>query len=337
MRFLIIGLGSIGIRHAKNLAKIVPDSEIYSLRQRNLPLKGLDGVKIKTFTDAEKAFSHGYDAVFITNPTSMHMEYCLKAAEKGFNLFIEKPMTHKINGIEKLRQVVKKKKLVAFVGYNMRFHPGIKKMKEMIESGKLGKLYMARAQVGEYLPDWHPEEDYSKGYSARKEMGGGPLLSLIHEIDYMIWMKGIPSKVCAMMGKVSNLKVSTEDNVEILMRYDDGFIAEINMNIIMQDHKRTCQIVGEKGEIELDYHSKKLWFFENLSKKKKLFWDGSSWDRNDMYVEEMKSFIEALKKGKSPIDLDEGLKSLNIAFAVQESGEKERFVDIGGASWTKKD
>ena len=330
MKFLIIGLGSIGKRHITNILKVEPNSQFSAFRQRNLLSDDFaKKYNITVYKDLKEAFDNKYDAVFITNPTSEHIPFALKAAKNDLNLFIEKPISSSFEGINDLRNMVKKKKLITFVGYNMRFHPAIKKIKDSVAHGVLGKLYFARLQVGEYLPDFHPGEDYTRGYSARKSLGGGALLTLIHELDYLLWFKGKPRNLAAMMSKVSNLKIDVEDNAELLLAYEDGFIAEININYLLKDHRRNCLIAGEKGLLDFDYYKNELTFFDNEKRKKTILWKDDSFQRNDMYLEEIKHFIGCLKKNRNTdIDLEEGLKSLKVALKAKESHEKNKFLKL---------
>ncbi len=330
MKFLIVGLGSIGKRHVRNLGEVCPGSEIFAYREGNLPLGEFeDKYKITTFQNLNKALSQGYDAVFITNPTSRHIYIALRAASKGNNIFIEKPVSHNMRGIDKLQEIVKKNDLITFVGFNMRFHPAIKKMKQFLTEKRMGKPYFARLQVGEYLPGWHPYEDYSSGYSACKELGGGALLTLSHEVDYLLWLKNNPQFVCSMSSRVSNLKINVEDNVEMLLKYKDGFIAEININYLQRDHSRNCQIIGEKGALEWDYYKNILTFYDNETGKKNIIWNDMTFERNNMYREEVKHFIDCIIGNKKPlIDLREGLKSLKVILSAKKSDKEYRFFKL---------
>lgn len=330
MKILIIGLGSIGKRHVRNLAKLYPDSQFFAYRERNLPLDEFgEKYNINIFLNLDEALSHEYDAVFITNPTSKHIPIALRAADRGNNLFIEKPVSHNMEGINKLRKIIRDKNLITFIGFNMRFHPGIKEMKNLLINKKLDKLYFARLQVGEYLPDWHPNEDYRYGYSARKELGGGVLLTFIHEIDNLIWLKSNPDKVCSVMSRVSNLEINVEDNVEVLLWYKDGFIAEINLNYLQKNYSRNSQIIGERGSLEWDYYKNVLTFYDNEKKEKEIIWRDSNFKRNLMYIEEVKHFIDCIRENKKPmIDLDEGIKSLKIVIAAKKSYKIGKFIEI---------
>ena len=324
MKFLFFGIGSIAKRHIENIAKLEPSAEFFAYRERSLSL-GEFGKKyrIEIFNKLDDVFSQKYDAAFITNPSSLHMPFVLLAAENNCNLFIEKPVSNNLDDIDKLTEIVRSKNLITFVAYNMRFHPAIKKIKETLN--KLGKLYFARLQVGEYLPDWHPNEHYSEGYSARKELGGGAILTMIHEIDYLLWLKHNPNRVYSMMTKVSNLKIDVEDNVELILGYEDGFIAEINLNYLMRKHSRICQIVGENGMLEWDYYKNSLNFHNN--KEEKIIWQNKSFKRNDMFLEEMKHFLACIKENKkTDIDLNEGLKSLRIVMAAKESNQYDKVI-----------
>lgn len=327
MKYLIIGLGSIGRRHIENLGKFDKEAEFFAFRQRNLSLADfIKKNKIKVFTDETKAFSDRYDAVFITNPTSMHMKFAILAAEKGNNLFIEKPVSNDRKGISELKRLVEKKQLITMTGYNLRFNPGLAKIKDNMK--RLGRIYFARAQIGEYLPDWHPGEDYSKGYSARKEMGGGALLTLSHEVDYMLWLLGVPSSVFARLKKVSDMDIDVEDNVELILDYENKVIAEININYLQQQHTRTLQIVGENGELYWDYYANNAYFFDNKTKKKEILFK-IDFERNIMYEEEMKHFIECLKQKKKPlVDIDGGINALEVCLCAKLSDNQNQAIKI---------
>lgn len=330
MRFLIVGLGSIGKRHIQNLETVCRGSEFFAYRERNLPLGEFsEKYNITVFQNLNKALSQEYDAVFITTPTSRHIPIALRAASKGNNLFIEKPVSHNMRGIDKLQEIVKKKDLITFVGFNLRFHPAIKKMKQFLTEKRLGKPYFARLQVGEYLPSWHPYEDYRKGYSARSKFGGGALLTLSHEIDYLLWLKDNPQLICSIMSKVSNLEIDVEDNAEVLLKYGDGFIAEVNINYLQRNYSRNCQIVGEKGSLEWDYYNNILTFYDNNTRKKKIIWNDMAFERNQMYLEEIRHFVDCIRRNKKPlIDLEEGLKSLKVVLSAKKSNKSGRFIKL---------
>src|SRR5262249_50073259 len=160
---------------------------------------------IEVFGKLDDAWHDGVDVAFITAPTRLHIPLALQAAEHGCHLFVEKPLADCLEGVERFLETVKERNLVTLVGCNLRFHPGLIQVKRLLEEGAIGRVIAARVEVGQYLPDWHPQEDYRQGYSARRELGGGVILDAIHEIDYVRWLLGEIVAVACFGGKLSRL------------------------------------------------------------------------------------------------------------------------------------
>ncbi len=290
MKFLVIGGGSIGKRHIKNL-ETIEAGEIFACdtspeRCRNIEQE----FGVKTFTELETALEQKPNAALICVPTSLHLTAALAAAEKGCHLFIEKPLSHDLDGVDKLVETVKQKKLVSLVGCNMRFHPGVALMKKLLDKKSIGKVICARVQAGQYLPDWHPLEDYRKGYSASKALGGGIILDGIHEIDYIAWLMGNACRVGCFAGKISSLEIDTEDTAEILLGFESGAIVEVHLDYIQRAYARTCQIIGEEGTISWDMSEKQVKLYTADSKIWQVFPQAADYDINQMYIDEMKHF-----------------------------------------------
>ncbi|MCG6538313.1 MAG: Gfo/Idh/MocA family oxidoreductase, partial [Syntrophales bacterium LBB04] len=183
-KFLVIGCGSIGKRHIGNLISLNEGNIMAfdSIPDRRQEVKARFNIEV--LDNLADAWASHPEVAFITAPTSMHAPLAIMAAEHGCHLFIEKPLSHSLEGLDDLLDVVKKKGVVTLVGCNMRFHPGLKKINSMIEDGSIGKIIAMRVEFGQYLPDWHPLEDYRYGYSARAELGGGIILDAIHDLEH---------------------------------------------------------------------------------------------------------------------------------------------------------
>ncbi|MBU1179646.1 Gfo/Idh/MocA family oxidoreductase, partial [Patescibacteria group bacterium] len=229
MRILVVGFGSIGRRHVKNLLSLGVDDILLYRRSK----KGNE-FNIPEYDDLDEALAQKPDAVLIANPTALHIPIAIKAARVGAHLFIEKPLSHNLEGVEELSRIIKEKGLISMIAYQYRFHPALQKIKELIDSGVLGKIIFGRVEVGQYLPDWHPGEDYRKGYSARKDLGGGVILTLIHEIDYLTWLLGKPKSVSSVAGHFSNLEIDIEDLAEISVKYENGALGQIHLDCIQK-------------------------------------------------------------------------------------------------------
>jgi len=333
MKFLIAGLGSIGERHLKNL-KSLYDCEILAYRvierDRNDLVKKYG---VKSLRDLKEALDLRPDGVLVTNPTSLHIPVALASARRECNLFIEKPLSHQLDGVLELERIVHEKDLVCLVGCNFRFHPGLMKIKSFLEEGRIGKVLSARIEAGEYLPDWHPREDYREGYSAKNSLGGGAILTLIHEIDYAYWFFGLPEKVFAFAEKLSPLQMDVEDTAEILLKFSDEKIVEIHLDYLQRSPSRSCQIIGEEGTILWDYQKNQVELFTAKNRNWQIFPGEKCFERNQMFLEEMRHFVSVVEGREKPqVTLKDGIEVLKIALAAKESAREGKVVKISGSS-----
>ena len=317
MKILFVGCGSIGKKHIRNLSKF-KGIKILACRVRGKDRKFEKKYQVKVYKNLKAALREKPNAVFVTNPTSMHVQIALKAAKAGAHLFIEKPISHKLSGIKNLENIVKKKRLKVFVGYNMRFLWGLRKLREIIKSGKIGKVLYINAVAGQYLPDWRPNQDYRKSYSAKKKMGGGVILDLSHEIDYVRWLVGEAKEVFARTDKISNLQIDTEDVADISLKFKNGTIGNIHLDYLQRTPQRYCEIFGTKGSAFWDLYYRCVCFFDSTRNR----WYSYTAPQNDMektYEEEMKHFLNVLRgKEKSSITLEDGKKVLEIVLAAKK-------------------
>lgn len=259
-RVLIAGLGSIGQRHLNNLRRLgIKDVLLY----RTSPIAPKDAPELTVFTNLDEALAAKPSIVIITNPTTYHMQVALPTARAGCNLFIEKPLSHTLDGVAELLATIERNKLMAMVGFDLRFDPGLCKVKQLLEEGNIGHVVSIQAQVGQYLPDWHPWEDYRESVSARHETGGGVILDLIHELDYVSWLAGSVSHVTCFADQVSNLEIQTEDVAGILLRFENGTIGTVHLDYVQRSASRTCRVIGEKGTILWDYFAPNVSWYES--------------------------------------------------------------------------
>lgn len=278
--------------------------------------------RVETFTDLRAAWQRDPNVVLIAVPTSLHVAFALEAAEHGCDMFIEKPLSDRLEGMERLRDMVREQSLVTLVGCNMRFHPGILHVKTLIEKGAIGNIVAARVEVGHHLPDWHPGEDYRFSYSAKKELGGGVILDSIHEIDYIRWMLGEVTDVACFAGKLSGLEIETEDVAAILLRFASGAIGEIHLDYVQRTYSRACEIIGEEGTIRWDYGAREVRLYRANTREWQAFANPAGWEPNQMYVDEMQHFLRCLsREEKSMLDIFEATRVLEVALLAKASAE----------------
>lgn len=328
MKFLVCGAGSIGERHIRNLLT-VGEKDINILRRRIRPLRTINE-QFETFINLEEAINSKPDAAFITNPTSLHIPLALRLAQAGIHLFIEKPLSDSLQNVKQLEVITKRKKLIIQMGFMMRYHPAILQIKKWIDGGIIGSPLSARVLWGEYLPKWHPWEDYKKGYSARKDLGGGPVFTLSHDIDLLTWLFGEVKNTFSLKAKKSSLNISAEDNVEILLEYKNGFIAESHLDYIELPPKRVWDILGDNGRIEFNYYENMLTLYKiKRGKYTKKNISYMNFDRNDMFILELKDFLKNIKERTTPnTNLKSGAENLKILLAIHKSIKEKRVVSL---------
>jgi predicted dehydrogenase len=319
MKILVVGCGSIGKRHLANLKSLGVDRLMAvdpdeSRRQEVISLFDLEA-----YANLEPALECTPHAALICTPNSLHLQGALAAAKAGCHLFIEKPLSHTLNGVMDLVLEVERRGLVTLIGSNFKFHPSFVKMKEIIDSGVLGKILSARCQFGQYLPDWHPWEDYRNTYSARSDLGGGILLDS-HEFDYMQWFLGQMEEVFCLASKLSNLEIDTEDTAEVLLKFKNGTIAGIHLDYTQRTYQRNYEFFGENGTLKWDFSDRRVCFYLANENKWEIFEEPRNYDFNEMYKAEINHFIDAILNGKKTItDIYAGWKILQAILAAKES------------------
>lgn len=334
MKILIAGLGSIGQRHARNLRTLLGDGvELLAYRVRGLPhviterltLEESSTVEqrygIRAFGDLDTALAEGPLAVIVCNPTRFHMPTAMKAIRAGCHVLIEKPLSDSDEQVEALIACASRRRLVAAVGYQLRFHPALTRLRELLDEGRVGRILNVRAEWGEFLPDAHPYEDYRLSYAARAELGGGVILCYIHELDYLIWLFGEPRRVSATGGRSGILDVDVEDHatttmVNTIAGHD--VTIELLQSFAQQRPSRSCVIRGETGTIALDLMtpSVEVRSADGAAISRETF---EGFQRNDLFIDEIKSFLAAIEGGPVAVPVRDAAISLRVALAAKHS------------------
>ena len=326
MKVLVVGLGSIGKRHIMNLINLgISPHEIAGVdtrEDRREEAKYKFGIS-KLYSELNKIGSDRFDAALICSPTSLHIEQAIWLARRGMHLMIEKPLSNTLEGIDELSDVVKENNIKVLVAYIFRFGPSIIKFKEVLNSGVIGKPIYARGEFSEYLPDWHPWEDYKSFYMAKKSMGGGSILDQSHIIDLLYYLLGEINEVYCVNGKFSDLEVESDDMAEIIARFESGLNASIHMDMFGRSHRKQIEIKGTKGNIIWDFYDYSVKVYYGQEKK----WE--SWmfkkDPNEMYIYEMEHFIDCVKNNKETIvPLEEGIHTMKAILLSEESNKTKK-------------
>ena len=295
MKILICGLGSIGKRHAKNLMDVGEKNLIF-FRERNLKLEDKELRKIKNYNNLDAALMEKPKLTFICNTTSKHIKTAIKCAEIGSHLFIEKPLSNNFKKFEVLERLVKKNFLSVMIGYNMRFHPLMKMIKQIVINRELGNIYNVKSEWSEYLPDWHPREDYRKTYAARKEMGGGCSLTLSHELDSLYWLFGGIKKIFNIK-TYKHLYVNVDTVSDFLIYFNNNIVGYSHIDFLKKPYERNLEISGTKKKLFFNYYKNEIKIVDRFGKiiKKKI-----KFEKNEMYKREIKYLLNCIKKKIKP-------------------------------------
>jgi predicted dehydrogenase len=341
MKFLIAGLGSIGRRHFRNLIAL-GEKDIVLLRTRKatLPDDELAGYPVET--DLEDALKkHRPDAVIVANPTSLHLDVAIPAAQTGCAILLEKPVSHSLDRLDVLQEAAEKHGSKILVGFQFRYHPTLNKARELIQSNVLGKILSAHAHWGEYLPQWHPWEDYRQSYAARADLGGGVIVTLTHPLDYLRYLLGDVESLWSFNGHISPLDVNVEDVAEIGLKFSDGTVGGVHVNYFQRPPVHRLEIVGTNGTLHWDNADGILHFYQppatfgSFSDHPSTpfiesFSPPDGFERNQLFLAQTRHFIEVARGEKEPIcTLEDGIAALRLALAAYESQQTGHAIQLG--------
>jgi predicted dehydrogenase len=344
MKILIVGLGGIGQRHLRNLRALLGDDvEILAYRVRKLsqvitPTLQIDSnrdvereYQLRVFGDLESALAEKPDIALICNPSSLHVPVALACVRAGCDLFVEKPLSDSLAGLPELQTLVEEQARIVMVGYQLRFHPCFLRMQEIVRTGRLGNLLGVRASVGEYLPGWHRYEDYRQMYAARADLGGGVILSQIHEFDYLYSLSGKAKRLFSIGGHWSNLEIDVEDVASTLMECEFAgrpLPVHLQQDYLQRPPQRQCEVIGDAGKAILDFPQLSVTLYGAEGNVADRF-TCEQLDRNQLFVREMQHFLDCVKTRSKPVvDLSEGMWSLKLALAAKESIATGRVVEL---------
>lgn len=333
-RILIVGYGSIGKRHLRIARELMPLADIRILRHR--ATNEIPEYANGCFLTIEEAILFAPQAAVIASPAPFHIEIASALAESGVDLLIEKPLSASLSGVAELIKICSEQNVVLSTGYNLRFLPSLQRFRELLVDGVIGKVLSVRCEIGQYLPSWRPDTDYRQGVSARHELGGGALLELSHELDYLRWIFGEIKWVKATLSRQSSLEIDVEDTAHLTLGFkstSDGrqLIGAVNLDFIRHDKTRLCTAIGEAGSLRWNGLTGEVLLHEvGAGGWHKLFQHSSQ--RKDSYMAEWENFIDCIINHKIPfITGDDGLQVLKIVEGARRSNQ------LGGLMFELKD
>jgi predicted dehydrogenase len=337
MNALFLGLGSIGQRHLRNLRSINKKINIFAVRKKFFT-PSLNNKNNIIKSNIQKKFNIKYfsslkelkkenikiDIAFICTPSSFHVDEAIWLIKEKINIFVEKPLGSSNKNVNKLKRLLNKNSnLKHMMGYQLKFNPIILKLKSLLDKKFIGDIWYINIHHGENINDFHPYEGYEHSYAARKDQGGGVILCQIHEIDYLMFLfAGYKINIQnSYSNKITDLKINVEDTFTtnlILKKNNKKTLCNIHLNFYERPKKRRIEILGKLGKITCDLHSGDIFVYKGPLVKKYQF----KFDRNDIFIKQLKYFLNSIKKNKKiakTYDVLNGIKSLNLALQLKKN------------------
>ncbi len=330
-RIVIVGLGSIGQRHLRLARELLPDAEVRVLHHKKP--NHLQEISNQYFFKIIDALNFKPQLVVIANPSPFHVPVAQAFAEIGAHLLIEKPLSDSTNNIELLLETCRQQDCLLLTGYNLRFLSSLQHYRQLLKTEIIGNILSIRCEIGQYLPSWRPNSDYRESVSAKRELGGGALLELSHELDYLRWLFGEVDWVQATLCKQSNMDIDVEDTAHLILGFISNankqqIIATVNLDFIRHDTTRSCTAIGENGSLRWNALTGEILLYKP---------GGDKWhqiakhqhQRDDSYIAEWKHIIECIDQNQQPLVTgNDGLKVLEIieAARISSTNNKKTFI-----------
>jgi predicted dehydrogenase len=313
---VVVGLGSIALRHRRNLKLLFPEVLIIAVpasgRVSNQNVEFAD----KIILTLEEAIKEKIDIAIVASPASFHAIHVKPLLLAGIPSLVEKPVTSNLQDAQGLIRIHKETDTPTAIGYCLRYMPSSIKMKELLGQNIIGNIYNAFVSVGQYLPDWRPSKDYKNSVSAKKSLGGGALLELSHEIDYIQWLLGSMKVHYAQLRSSSELNLEVEELVDVILVSDTGTVCNIHLDFLQKKASRTCSFIGEKGRLDWDLLSNTIVL--HTGEGGEVLFSEADWDSNQMYLSLLTDFLDlAAGRKNSSIDLEQATKTVELIESIK--------------------
>ena len=327
MRFLVAGYGSIGRRHFRNL-RALGQEDLVLLRSGRSTLPEDEIKDVPVVRTIEEGLSCCPDGVIVANPTALHLAVALPALAAGCAVLMEKPIDGGLQPVLAERAALEAGADRFLMGFQYRYHPGLIRVRSLIAENTIGRVLSYRIHWGEYLPEWHPWEDYRRSYAARADLGGGVLRTLCHPLDYSAWLFGEPAQLWGYSGKVSNLELEVDDLAEIGIRHETGIVGSIHLDYFRRVARNDMEIVGSEGVIRWRNDDGQVCVLKP-GRTPDLWTPPPGFERNWLFLEEAREFIAVARRTAEPsCTVGDGIRVMRMIEAVRTSMTEERFVRL---------
>ena len=320
---LVIGGGSIGRRHLTNL-NLLKYKNLFCLK-RVYNSKFEKEYNCIVITASEDIKTYDINILIVCTPTSLHIKSIEFGIKNNCHIFMEKPLTHDLSTYLKIKKLLKNHKKVFFIGFMLRYHPFIKKIKDTLKTEELGSVYSSAFEFGSFLPSWHPYEDYKLSYASKKSLGGGVINTITHELDLIQYLFGLPDYIFCETMNSNILSIEVEEQCKAIFSFE-SHLCSLHLDYIQKEKIRCIKILSEYGKIEWNWNKNVLVIKNYKTKKEKR--TKSEFEINDLYITELKDFFNLINKNIliHPLDENHALENTKLALLMHESSKSRRQV-----------
>mgnify|MGYP001160088525 FL=1 len=312
---IIVGLGSIGRRHLRLVREVRPDIFIILVRSgkgEKWPEEKLADLIVNTIFEAVKI---RIDAAIISTPVISHVADAIKLIQNEIPILLEKPLSHKLDLAEKLYKAWLEKKTLVLIGYCLRHTAAASFFYKKIQDSNIGNILSVSIKCESYLPKWRPDQDYRNTVSARKELGGGALLELSHEIDYANWFFGPFKSVSSILINSKTLDIDVEDMVDILLETHNNKPVYIHLDFCSKISSRFCSVKTDKGELKWDINKNNITWKDHKS-------INNTWKfeegRDEMYINQLNHFFDCVETDSKPkVTIKDGISVVELLDSIK--------------------
>lgn len=325
LHFLIVGCGSVGKRHARNLNALGCQISCFDPSEDRAK-ELLKEMNVHSWhIDFEECYKNEYDGVVICSPTAYHAEQTVKSIKFNLPVLLEKPPAKTLTETSKMLEAISQSNASVLLGYTWRWWQPLRRAKALIDEGEIGKLLHVQFHMSAHLADWHPWEAYQSFFMASAEQGGGALLDESHWIDLMLWFFGKPESVFAQVEKNSVLEISSDDNVDAIINYNNGLRITLHLDLYGRPHEKFIRFIGEDGTLIWSVDPNEIKIGKNFQQE----WSVEKFycERNDMFIDVAKEFLDVVKLKKIPTcNLLDGIAVMEIIEAIRKSSKEKKLV-----------
>lgn len=316
-RIAVIGLGNISIRHRRNLKQLYPMASIYGMPASGRPSTELISDCDVLVTSIDELIKHKVELAIVASPASLHAAHAIPLITAGIPVLIEKPVATSMADCNAISDACREHNVPVAVGYCLRYLPSAAILKKILDEQKIGHLHNVMIETGQYLPDWRPSKDYRTCVSARAELGGGVLLELSHEFDYIQWLLGPLRVEHAVLRSSETLGLSVEDTADVLAINASGVIASIHLDFLQRKAHRKCRFIGSEGTLEWDLIQNQVTLISASGAH--VIYSDAEWDKNKMYLAMISDFVRLIHGEASlSVNLKDATRTVALIEKIKE-------------------